>query len=83
MLTGLLEPTKGEAKIGDVDLFKQTALARKLMGVCPQHDVLFDLLTPTEHLRLYYEIKGATSGEEELLQLLKDVGLWEKRDALA
>ena len=29
------------------------------MGVCPQYDVLFDLLTPEEHLDFFYELKGA------------------------
>lgn len=28
------------------------------MGVCPQHDVLFELLTPEEHLEIFYEFKG-------------------------
>ena len=28
------------------------------MGICPQHDVLFDLMTPEEHLSIFYEIKG-------------------------
>jgi ABC-type multidrug transport system ATPase subunit len=26
---------------------------RKTMGVCPQHDILFDLLTPEEHLTVF------------------------------
>lgn len=28
------------------------------MGVCPQHDVLFDFLTPIEHLEIFYDFKG-------------------------
>ena len=30
---------------------------RKLTGMCPQHDVLFDELTPTEHLIFYARIR--------------------------
>jgi hypothetical protein len=30
-----------------------------MMGVCPQYDVLFDLLTPEEHLDFFYKIEGA------------------------
>ena len=30
---------------------------RKLTGICPQHDVLFDELTPTEHLIFYARIR--------------------------
>ena len=31
---------------------------RHLIGVCPQHDILFDELTCGEHLKLYGIIKG-------------------------
>lgn len=31
---------------------------RKILGVCPQHDVLFDFLTPEDHLRLFSSFKG-------------------------
>jgi ABC-type multidrug transport system ATPase subunit len=31
---------------------------RKLMGVCPQFDILWDELTAAEHLRIYSKIKG-------------------------
>lgn len=40
-------------------MFSSMDEARKTMGVCPQHDVLFDLLTPEEHLDIFYEFKGA------------------------
>ena len=52
------------------------------MGVCPQHDVLFELLTPKEHLDIFYEFKGAdkTNKESEMNKLLEDVGIWRKRN---
>lgn len=59
MLTGLLGNSQGEANLMGIDLFNKMDDARKLMGVCPQHDVLFDLLTPEEHLDIFYEFKGA------------------------
>ena len=34
---------------------------RKLTGMCPQHDVLFDELTPTEHLIFYARIRVGSS----------------------
>ena len=40
--------------------------ARKVMGVCPQHDVLFDLLTPEEHLSIFYEFKGADKANKDM-----------------
>ena len=50
MLTGLLEKTKGMAKVFGIDVFEEMDDLRKVLGVCPQHDILFDLLTPEEHL---------------------------------
>lgn len=59
--------------------------ARKVMGVCPQHDVLFDLLTPEEHLDIFYEFKGAdkTNKKKEIEQMLHDIGVDDKKKNLA
>ena len=59
MLTGLIDRSEGRAHCYDVDLFGRMDEVREFMGVCPQHDVLFDLLTPEEHLDIFYEFKGA------------------------
>ena len=47
------------------------------MGVCPQHDVLFELLTPEEHLDIFYDFKGGDPAlkEEEIGGLIVDVGV--------
>ena len=60
MLTGLINSTSGEASLFGNDMFAEMDVVRKEMGVCPQHDVLFDLLTPEEHLDIFYEFKGAS-----------------------
>ena len=51
------------------------------MGVCPQHDVLFELLTPEEHLDIFFEFKGASKENKtpEIEKLLKDLGLNDKK----
>jgi ABC-type multidrug transport system ATPase subunit len=60
MLTGMLAPTKGAAEIFNQNLFSGGLdYVRKYMGVCPQHDILFDLLTPYEHLSVFIDFKGA------------------------
>lgn len=33
----------------------------KNIGVCPQNNVLFDVLTPKEHLDLYLKLKMETT----------------------
>lgn len=59
MLTGLFNATEGECQAFGVDLFKNMPEVRTFMGVCPQHDVLFELLTVEEHLSFFYDLKGA------------------------
>jgi ATP-binding cassette, subfamily A (ABC1), member 3 len=58
MLTGLIEPTEGQAEVFGLNIFKDMAKVRENLGVCPQHDVLFEFLTPTDHLRLFAAFKG-------------------------
>ena len=59
MLTGLLQASSGSAQVFGVDLFKNFSEVRRFMGVCPQHDVLFELLSVREHIDFFYELKGA------------------------
>lgn len=51
MLTGLLQPSEGHALVYG----KNVSLGgtAKFFGVCPQHNILFDLLTIREHLQFY------------------------------
>ena len=58
MLTGLIPNSKGSAKVFDIDMFNETNKIRQFMGICPQHDVLFDYLTPVEHLSIFFDFKG-------------------------
>ena len=57
------------------------------MGVCPQYDVLFELLTVEEHLSFFYDLKGADPNSKvknaEIQKLMKDVGVYDKKNALA
>ncbi len=39
MLTGLFEPDEGKATVYEKDLATQMDEIRKIMGVCPQHDI--------------------------------------------
>lgn len=43
-LTGFYEPTDGNAWIGGFDIRNQLDIVRLQIGVCPQFDVLWDLL---------------------------------------
>lgn len=52
------ELTEGSAQAFGLDVGSQMGDLRKIMGVCPQHDILFDNLTCKEHLELYAAFKG-------------------------
>ena len=58
MITGLVEKSFGKGQVFGLDIFRDMGKVRRSMGVCPQHDVLFDLLTPLEHLDIFYDFKG-------------------------
>ena len=50
MLTGLIPPTHGDATAYGMSIAHDMAALRHSMGVCPQHDVLWESLTVAEHL---------------------------------
>lgn len=79
MLTGLLNPSQGDVQVYGLNLLKEIPEVRKIMGVCPQYDVLFEHLTVQEHLEFYYEMKGANPDKkaraEDINTLMKDLGV--------
>ncbi|XP_070006475.1 ABC transporter A family member 7-like isoform X2 [Nicotiana sylvestris] len=58
MMTGLLEPSSGSAYVEGLDLRTQMNGIYGSMGVCPQHDLLWDTLTGREHLLFYGRLKN-------------------------
>lgn len=63
MLTGLLPITKGSARIGGLDIKSNVDAIYRILGVCPQFDIVWSELTVQEHLALYSRIKGINSSE--------------------
>jgi ATP-binding cassette, subfamily A (ABC1), member 3 len=86
ILTGLYEATTGSAEIFGYDMFEDANVVRQFMGICPQFDVLFELLTPQEHLEIFYDFKVQNPDPElkkkEIDKLIEDVGLEKKRNDL-
>eukprot|EP00826_Nyctotherus_ovalis_P045315 TRINITY_DN49_c0_g1_i2.p1 TRINITY_DN49_c0_g1~~TRINITY_DN49_c0_g1_i2.p1 ORF type:complete len:1624 (+),score=501.10 TRINITY_DN49_c0_g1_i2:541-5412(+) len=83
MLSGLLPPTSGEATFSNIEIFRNMAHMRSMLGVCPQHDVLFEQLTPREHLEIFAAFKGGASMEREINEILEDVDLTNCVDVVA
>lgn len=65
MLTGLIKKSVGSARAYGVDMFEEMEDVREFMGVCPQHDVLFELLTAREHLDIFYDFKGGEPSRKQ------------------
>ena len=57
-LTGLHDPTFGEAFVCGHSVRTEMPAIQRLMGICPQHDVLWEDLTARQHLRFYARFKG-------------------------
>ncbi|XP_032400407.1 phospholipid-transporting ATPase ABCA1 isoform X3 [Etheostoma spectabile] len=85
ILTGLFPPTSGTALINGYDIHTDMDSIRKYLGMCPQHNVLFNELTVEEHIYFYARLKGCSHNEvkHEMDQMIKDVGLPHKRKDLA
>ncbi|KAK7503139.1 hypothetical protein BaRGS_00005765 [Batillaria attramentaria] len=85
MLTGFFPPTSGTAFINGYDIRKELGSVRASLGLCPQHDVLFDTLTVQQHLSLFAKLKGCPSSrvKQEVDTMVRETGLEAKRYALA
>ena len=85
MMTGLFDSTSGSTKVFGLDIQQDLEEIRKTMGICPQHDILFDNLTVKEHLEMYSVFKGVEASRipEEVEKTIHDIGLEEKRDYLS
>lgn len=83
ILTGLVTKTGGKAKVRGVDIDEQPELARSWIGVVPQEfnfsifEKVIDIVVDQAG---YYGVDRQTA-MQRAEQLLKDLGLWEKRHA--
>lgn len=80
MLTGMVEPSAGDAVVAGHSLLTGMREIREVIGVCPQHDVLWQELTVLEHLRAYARLRGVDEKEVESRsqEIMQQVGLVEK-----
>ncbi|KAG6960403.1 hypothetical protein JG688_00009613 [Phytophthora aleatoria] len=85
MLTGLIPPTSGDATLYGRSVRADFNELRQIMGICPQHDVLFNELTVEEHLLLFGTMKHIplVSLKEQVERMIREVGLVEKRKVAA
>ncbi|XP_024438418.2 ABC transporter A family member 7 isoform X2 [Populus trichocarpa] len=58
MMIGLTAPSTGTAYVEGLDIRTQMDWVYTSMGVCPQHDLLWETLTGREHLLFYGRLKN-------------------------
>lgn len=84
LLTGVHAPSFGDAFIGPYSIQENIQAIRRVIGVCPQKDILWDSMTAREHIKLFCLLKGIPRAkhEEVTLQVLKNVRLETRVDKL-
>ena len=82
MLTTLLPPTSGTARVAGFDVVRQGPQVRQHIGAALQEAALDPLLTGREHLRLQASLQGISRAERvrRAEELLTRVGLGEAAD---
>jgi ABC-2 type transport system ATP-binding protein len=82
VLTTLLPPTAGTARVGGYDVVKEGPKVRSLIGVALQEAALDPLLTGRDHLRLQATLQGVRKDQRRARadELLERVGLADAAD---
>ena len=75
----MLTPTSGSATVYGHDITdpEQLKVAQTMIGICPQHDVLFDDFTVREHIVFYARLKGFSDKDavKEYERIVEFIGL--------
>jgi ABC-type Na+ transport system ATPase subunit NatA len=64
IITGYLQPTKGDAMVMGNKLSKDIKEIRRITSLCPQSDIYWQDLTIMEHLMIFGIVKGFIDPEE-------------------
>ncbi|RDX86301.1 ABC transporter A family member 7, partial [Mucuna pruriens] len=78
MMIGLTKPTSGTAFVQGLDIRAHMDRIYTSMGVCPQHDLLWESLTGREHLLFYGRLKNLKGSAltQAVEESLKSVNLF-------
>jgi len=81
ILTGLYPPTSGDVLVHGRSVREDSIGVRQQLGVCLQHNALYENITVEEHLRLFCCLKSVPPDRvrAEVDALLRDTGMEAKR----
>ncbi len=82
ILTGLLEPTGGSARVGGFDVVNDGEKVHGIIGLCPQETSYFKYLTGRENIELFGNLHGMPKDilRNRANMLLEKIGLTEAAD---
>jgi ABC-2 type transport system ATP-binding protein len=83
ILGGLVTKSGGEARIWDIDIDQNPRDARGAIGIVPQELNMDPFFSPKESLEIQAGFYGVPRSERRTEEILRAVGLWDKRDAYA
>jgi ABC-2 type transport system ATP-binding protein len=85
MLTGLMQPTSGDATVVGFDVRRDSETIRRNIGYMSQRFGLYDDLSIMENIQFYAGVYGVTGAERErrIAELMEELGLTERAQQLA
>ena len=75
ILTGIMQPTKGNAIIDGFDVAKNASEVKKIIGVCPQEATVYSFLNAKENIELFGKLHSLSRNQidkraDKMLKLL-------------
>ena len=84
MITGFIEQTEGEIKIGEYDILKNPKQAKKQIGYMPEGVPLYNDLTVKEFINYMADLKGVKKEDKKISvqKVIEETGLNEVQNKL-
>ncbi len=82
LLTCLISPTDGSAKVCGFEVTEKPSKVRESVGILTENPCLYERLTPQENMDFFaqaYGVSNAAEREERIRELLQFFDLWDKR----
>jgi len=82
MINGLLTPSEGEIKVNGVNVLKDPSEVKKIVGVLPESNGYYELMTSYEYLMLFAELYNVPKADRSrrVPDVLTMVGILDKKD---